>query len=355
MDSTAVPAGVLPRSGGFALDDPNIRVRVDMTRRILRRRTFVAGALAVVFGLSVVVAELGKTARAIAPAVPIGLLFVVFAFVLVRRAVSFRRLVHLLGRFPWQLTAGEVLRVGRQDEPAQIAVTLEGKPKLLLLSARATRRRALRVIREDGRVWLCGPDEKGRAALRVAGFTVTWRVTLSDNPPPRPATQAPRAVAGRPATRAPRAIAGSAAFLFPVLIPVGLLAFGAVLTVSGWRQDSLAAMAVGEILAVAGLLRGFAVSRALVRVSRRARLAALPELTAAARFEVHSWSPGRPLTGRVQLPGGQVLAIAVPHPGLDLVAHLQSGAPVRILGTPGGRLALSSPGAPSLTAAKPIT
>jgi hypothetical protein len=135
---------------------------------------------------------------------------------------------------------------GRQDKrPTGVAV-LDGREVGLRLFR--TPWAVQRLLIRHGQAWLCGPDSRGRARLRVAGLTSSWEARVLDKVP----HGAPMAL---PST--PRRTGGLNSYLigYPVAV-VFLFAPAAVTYVGGLRHSqNLVSLIAGDALFVLALLR----------------------------------------------------------------------------------------------------
>jgi hypothetical protein len=171
---------------------------------------------------------------------------------------------------------------GRQDKrPTGVAV-LDGREVGLRLFR--TPWAVQRLLIRHGQAWLCGPDSRGRARLRVAGLTSSWEARVLDKVP----HGAPMAL---PST--PRRTGGLNSYLigYPVAV-VFLFAPAAVTYVGGLRHSqNLVSLIAGEALFVLALLRTRQAWR--TRLVMRARPARGRSTTPTVLpFELTSWTPG---------------------------------------------------------------
>ncbi|GAB3003918.1 hypothetical protein LWP59_27960 [Amycolatopsis acidiphila] len=330
MEPVAASRLLVPSTTGVAFDDEYSRLRWNAGSALLTRRLGYGVLLAVAFCLLVVVAGALHDRHVLAVGVLVGLALAGFVRQMLRAAAGRRVVWRLCSRLPWREVPAEVFRAGREGV---VSVSLDGRTVQFDLRLR----NGAASIGEQGRVWLCGPDERGRVLIRVAGATGGHRARTRREPLAEPVVS--------------RRSGGGTA---PVVLAVALLclAVGAAALVPGWRRNSLVAMVTGDVLVFVGLVLLFAVVRfAMLRASRK--LANAPRQTCST-FRLLSWSPGRllrgPLTGELELPGGTWRIEARKAP-LDLVANVRAGATVWVAGT-AGRVAIGVAGDPRLVAAK---
>lgn len=256
----------------------------------------------------------------------VGLALIGYAALLLRVAGVRRTAWRLCSRLPWREVPAEVARAG------VVSVSLDDRMVQLHLSLRQFDV----LVREQGRVWLCGPGERGRAVVRLPGATTALLTRVRKGVPARPSGRRPGDVS--------LSLAGQAL----LSLPVGVLAF-----VPGWREDDLVAMVTGGVLLGAGLLALVALFH-LARI-RRLRKFASGRWQARRAFRLVSWSPGRHLHGprvaEFERTDGTTAQLDVRKAPLDLIADIRAGAEVRIAGE-GAKAVLGIVGHPAIVAAK---
>lgn len=161
--SPAQPPLVLPFTNGPAGDDPNTALLQRFRTSVLRRMGVLIGCL-VLFGAI----DYVSLADSMVPSE----IFVWFLTVLLLLAVGFALWLHLpqqrrgktlLGRYGWRGVPATVLA----DKPCLVRIVIDDTE----LTLRLTRLNLIgkQSLLRTGTLWICGPDEQGRALVRVAG------------------------------------------------------------------------------------------------------------------------------------------------------------------------------------------
>jgi len=204
------------------------------------------------------------------------------------------------------------------------------------------------VVAHRQEVFLCGPDDEGRALLRVAGMLRIVPAKLD----PRPARARERELLlpGRPlddpgAARASRWFRwGTRLWLVPAVLGV----CGAVLVTLALRPLAVPGLVVGGLLLIAA-----AYSVPIVVMFVRWFAEALAGLCAAREWSpvpitLFPWEPGREVAGLAQLPRGTAL-VRFPYPQPDVVANVSDSGMMWMAGDGIGAVAVGVPGVPVMT------
>ncbi|MDT7621973.1 MAG: hypothetical protein QOF99_2874 [Pseudonocardiales bacterium] len=204
------------------------------------------------------------------------------------------------------------------------------------------------VVAHRQEVFLCGPDDDGRALLRVAGMLRIVPAKLD----PRPARARERELLlpGRPlddpgAARASRSFRwGTRLWLVPAVLGV----CGAVVVTLALRPLAVPGLVVGGLLLIAA-----AYSVPIVVMFVRWFAEALAGLCAAREWSpvpitMFPWEPGREVAGLAQLPRGTAL-VQFPYPQPDVVANVSDSGMMWMAGDGIGAVAVGVPGVPVMT------
>jgi hypothetical protein len=193
-------------------------------------------------------------------------------------------------------------------------------------------------------LFLVGPDEKGRALVRVAGLCQMFPVRV-DTGEARPKERVPGRSGHPPHPRAFRRLRlGTHAWRYAVAVGV----LGAVVLALGlWPLSPLALVVGGLLLAVAA-----ASTPTAVRLGRYyAQAAAAAEAATgwtSLPITLFPWEPTNVVAGLVQLPGRTAL-VQFPLPNLDVIANIADTGTIWIWGTPSDVVAVGAPQLPVLT------
>lgn len=303
-----------------ALDDPYTELRHARTARRAARARAVACGLGVLLAgyLAVVFATGGPTLLSV---LLTGLYLGLTAGHGYRVETRYRAEKRLYHHHPWRPADAAVVRTSATGDTCLIEVTLDRRPSWLRVTHTGRDLRA--VVHRTGRIWLCGPDRRGRAIVAVDGLSAGVLALACPGPPERIELARGRA------TR---------------LVPLGL---GLVwLGLFGWWLATLAmrGSALGWIAGAVPL--ALLVWRAVLlrrRVTARRPPAAPVRGWTAAPVELDTWTPegatAGPARGTLRLPGGVRVPVELPAASVDLVASIQAG----------GKLWLAAPPAPGRT------
>lgn len=204
------------------------------------------------------------------------------------------------------------------------------------------------VVAHRQEVFLCGPDDDGRALLRVAGMLRIVPAKL--DPRPAQARERELLLPGRPlddpgAARASRWFRwGTRLWLVPAVLGV----CGAVLVTLALRPLAVPGLVVGGLLLIAA-----AYSVPIVVMFVRWFAEALAGLCAAREWSpvpitMFPWEPGREVAGLAQLPRGTAL-VRFPYPQPDVVANVSDSGMMWMAGDGIGAVAVGVPGVPVMT------
>ncbi|MCU1653896.1 MAG: putative rane protein [Pseudonocardia sp.] len=204
------------------------------------------------------------------------------------------------------------------------------------------------VVAHRQEVFLCGPDDDGRALLRVAGMLRIVPAKL--DPRPAQARERELLLPGRPlddpgAARASRSFRwGTRLWLVPAVLGV----CGAVVVTLALRPLAVPGLVVGGLLLIAA-----AYSVPIVVMFVRWFAEALAGLCAAREWSpvpitMFPWEPGREVAGLAQLPRGTAL-VQFPYPQPDVVANVSDSGMMWMAGDGIGAVAVGVPGVPVMT------
>jgi hypothetical protein len=161
--SPTQPPLVLPQQYGRAIDDPNTALLEQIRTRLIRRQFVPVGLLLLLGALDYLSFSEGDFTEPVF----LGIVIVVLLASLTANCWLYlplqRRGKALLSRFGWRPVPVTIL----SDKPCQVRVTLEGTEVTLRL--RRFYWVAKQAMLRTGTLWICGPDERGRALARVAG------------------------------------------------------------------------------------------------------------------------------------------------------------------------------------------
>ncbi|HWC79883.1 MAG TPA: hypothetical protein VG756_07960 [Pseudonocardiaceae bacterium] len=349
---SGLPIGAFPATDRLAIDEPYTRMWFDLiTRSSHRIRNMAAGfgVLALIFlGLAVTAPD--DFNETLTSALLAGTVVVLLAWVI---NVRWRRVADsVYPRMAWRAAEATVLRSRR----TVVTATLD-EEHIHLRVPRA--RLAFRqIVARSHRIWLCGPDERGRVMVRLDGLSLG--VLAKVIAPPAGATPVTPVAAptARPVDEPVLAWLlrrQNRAFTI-ALACCGLLVVGGALVLASTTDGT--APGVGLLPLVYGLLMA-----ALVLSGRR-RVRQAPNLIAS----VSGWTPvpvrldawqtgGRvfgPARGAIWLPDGTAVLLSVPRAGIDLVANVQASHTLWIAGAPrpGAVVAVGVPGYPIIGLAR---
>jgi len=349
--SLGLPVGAFPATDRRAMDEPYTQLWFDLVTRSSNRVRNIAtgcGVLALVFlGLAIVAPDdfdTTMTAALIPATAVISVSWLVNA--------RWRRIAGAVyPKLAWRAAEATVLRA----RPCVVSAKV-GEETIHLRVPRA-RLVFRQIAARSGRVWLCGPDERGRVMVRVDGISAGAIAKVCKNAPRdrtpvtpvRPASQRPidEPVLAWLVRRQSRAFVIS-------VVASGMLVLGGVLIVALDADPS----SIGLFPLVYGLLM-----LGLV-ISGRRRVRQAPDLIA----RVGSWTPvpvrldawqanGRvfgPARGAIWLPDGSAARLSVPRASIDLVANVQASHTLWIAGEPArdSVVAVGVPGYPIIGLAR---
>lgn len=349
---TGLPTGAFPATDRLAIDDPYTRIWFDYLVRAGRRNITSAAVLLVVGVVFLVPTAYQPTFY---DQVMLWLLGFLFLFTVVVAVINngVRRLSEsAFRRYPWHAVAATV--VGAR--PCVLAVHLGPSDEPVYVRVPRARIGLYQVALRSGRVWLCGPDERGRVMVRVDGLSLGGPGKVIERPkadmtPParleatgaRPADEPLLAWALRRRARAQIRMVGSLAVL---------LVAGVVVLVVGFSQSDTSALTFGVfsviyvVLMVALVLRGQRSNGPVLKLIRAA------ESWTPLVVRMDSWEPQQrvfgPARGEVWLPDGSSAPVVLPRAGVDLIANIQASRTLWVAGQPrrGAVMAVGVPGYP---------
>lgn len=311
------PAYLEPRTDVPALEDWSTGLVLDQFR------DYVRGSAAIAVGLVVVAVSLvvfpSATPGTVAAVVVLALLSLVAAIPpLAHRVETAPRRRGLLAQ-PWRrVPATVVAGGGKWDEDRLLVFAEEGTVVL-----RGLLPDALDLVLDRQEVFLCGPDEQGRAVVRVAGLCRLFplRVDRSEDEA-RPREREPHLI-GRPLDD-PAVVRASRGFRWGTRAWVwcaGGAAVGAVLVALSLWPLSPAGLVVGGLLITAAAI--MTPSTLLIGKLYREAVAAVESATAwtPVPITLFPWESDHEVAGLAQLPRGTAV-VRFPLPDPDLIANI---------------------------------
>lgn len=338
------PVYLEPRTDVPAVSDWSTQLILDEFRPAVRWSS--ATAVAALVAALCLVLLLPVTAGTVAAVVVLGLVGLFAAIApLAHWVETAPRRRGLLDK-PWRRCPATVAAGGGKLEEERLLV-FDGAGTLVL---RGTLPDAPSIVLDRQEVFLCGPDEEGRAVVRVAGLCQMYSVRVDDDEA-RPREREPHVV-GRPlddpvVARAFRRFRwGRRAWLWaavPALV-------GAVCVALALVPLSVPGLVVGGSLLVIALLS--APASLLVGALYRDAVAAVESAPAWTPVPVtlFPWEPDQEVSGLAQLPGGAAL-VSFPLPKLDVIANIADTGTMWIAGEVGDVVAVGLPRVPVLTVA----
>jgi hypothetical protein len=339
----ARPPLLLPRTDGLAIDDPDTALLQQIRVRLLNGRlvsVLIVGAFVAYAILSPQVVSSALTGFLVLLIVPSS------AYLLWLHEPQRRRGKALLGRYGWRGVPATLVA----DKPCLVRIVLDERELTLRLRRMnwMGRQRLLRT----GTLWICGPDERGRALGRYAGSVGDALADVTGAAPtgvppilvhpsgPRPADDPVLIWYERGYRRG---------LLIMMAILVLLIGVGAGLLSrtddEEFTRNLLAALApVATVLIVI-------VYSAIARYQQFRRFAAATHWQAVP-VSLDTWeATGRSLgvrtgTGRIILPGGWRCYVEFPRLPLDLAANLRATGVLWLAGdaAPGETVPFGLPG-----------
>ncbi|MFD1149400.1 hypothetical protein [Saccharothrix hoggarensis] len=334
------PAYLEPRTDVPAVDDWSTRLALDEFRGSAR----VAGVLAVVFlvgavGLAVFPESTPGTVAAIVVLALLGLVTGILPLAYRHETAPRRR--GLLDR-PWRRVPATAA-VGGPWEEDRLLVFTDGATLVL----RGTLLGIPSLVLDRQELFLCGPDDDGRAVVRVAGLCRLLPVKV-DEVETRPREREPHLV-GRPlddpvVARAFRGFRwGTRARVWPV---AGAAVGAMTAALSAWPLSPAG-------LVVGGLLIAFSA----VMLPGVSAIGGLYREAVAAAESASRWTPvpvtlfpraaDHEVAGLAQLPGGTAV-VRFPLPDLDLVANIADTGTMWMAGDGNGVVTVGVPRLPAL-------
>ncbi len=354
--SPALPPLVLPQQYGRAIDDPNTALLARVLARSVGRQSLLLVVLLLLGVLGYVRVGQGGVAEGAFLWVIGAMLFGSLGISAWLQVPQWWRGRVLLSRFGWHPVPAMIL----SDKPCLVRVTLEGTEVTLRL--RRFYWLAKQIVLRTGTMWICGPDERGRGLVRLAGSVGNALATVTEaapvgTPPTlvRPATPRPGddPALGRNRRTYHRAMVTYLAVM--VLIAgfgIGLLSQNGFAHLGG-ADTGVVVGSVFFALAVILVFQGYLKGRK-----------AFQELMDAPYWQpvpvsLDSWDEPanaalRTGAGRVILPNGWHGYVDFPRLSLDLAANLRATGVLWLAGdaAPGATVPIGLPGYPLRGVAK---
>lgn len=346
---TAVPAPdpaqpplLLPQTDGLAIDDPDTALLQQIRVRFLNGRLGSLILTAAMIAFAVVNRQLVFTVSA-----GLGVILALpsTVYLLWLYEPQRRRGKAVLSRYPWRVARATLVA----DKPCLVRIALaDGE---LTLRVRRLNWAAKQRLLRTGTLWICGPDEHGRALVRGAG-SVGEAVAQVTNAAPKGVPPVLAHPSGPRPADDPALIWYERGYRRGLLIIVAILVlFGGIgagmLTRSD--DDELRRNLIGALVLIALALILIAYS-AVARYSQVRRFAAATHWQAVP-VSLDTWEAGRSLgvrtgTGRIILPGGWRCYVEFPRLTLDLAANLRATGVLWLAGdaAPGQTVPIGLPG-----------
>jgi hypothetical protein len=350
MPSPAQPPLVLPDPYGRAIDDPNTALLQRFRTRLLRRLILSVVCLLFVIALDVFAVIAGVVAdAALLVALTIGLGALVGSALALH--VPQQRLGKaLLGRYGWRAVPANLVA----DKPCLARIGLDGTE----LTLRLTRfnRLGQQVLLRTGTLWICGPDEQGRALVRVAGSVGQALARVTDAqptgvPPVPRSPSSPRPADDPGLIWARHVFHRSMLIILAVLVLLAGIEIGLVSRTGIGNLGTLGTEAFGQLLGTPVILIVI-VWGYLVGLRQFRRFAAAPYWLPVP-VSLDTWdNPAnmvvRTGAGRLILPGGRPAYADFPRLPLDLAANLRATGVLWLAGDPqpGATVPIGLPGYP---------
>ena len=343
----AQPPLVLPLTSGRAIDDPNTALLQDVRRAVLRRSLASLITLAILGALLGLVVADHQIVGAVGLGIVVALLLGLLAFAQWLHQPQLRRGKALLSRYPWRAAPARLLA----DKPCLARITLDEGD--LTLRLRRLNRIGEQTLLRTGTLWICGPDERGRALVRVAGSAGQALADVTDATPtglppapirpsgPRPGDDPALIWARRTSNR-------TMLIIVAVCVLLDGLAIG-YLTKTGFDYPNAhtIGLAVGLTLLVVLMCRGW------FSTARQFRRYDAAPYWQPVQVSLDTWDAAsnvavRTGTGRIILPNGWRGYVEFPRLQLDLAANLRATGVLWVAGdaVPGQTVPIGLPGFP---------
>lgn len=348
VNDPAQPPLLLPRTDGLAIDDPDTALLQQIRTRFLRGRLGSLLLTAAMIALAVVNRDLVSSACA---GLMVLLVLPTTVYLLWLYEPQRRRGKVLLNRYSWRGARATLVAA----RPCLVRVVLDDDRELTLRLQRLNwvgRQRLLRT----GALWICGPDERGRALVRGAGSVGEVVADIADLTDAAPKGVPPVLVhpsGPRPADD-PALIWYERGYRRGLLIVVAILMLlgGVVAGVQSRSDDDALNQSLIGALVPIGIALGLLGYGAIARYVRVRRFAAATHWQAVP-VSLDTWEAQRALgvrtgTGRIILPGGWRCYVEFPRLPLDLAANLRATGVLWLAGdaTPGQTVPIGLPGFP---------
>jgi hypothetical protein len=329
----AQPPLVQPFTDALALSDPNTALLQQIRERVIRLG-FVPPLLVLVVGLLVSLgAGDNQRTELIFFGVLLGLLLALMGWRLWFYWPQHRRGYALFSRYRWQAVPAVLIA----NTPCLRRMNWYGKQALL----------------RTGTLWICGPDEQGRALIRIAGSTAEAVADVTDAAPTGAPPVLVRPSSPRPADdpaliRLRRATNRTSLITAAILVLLDGLGVGA-LTNASYNDVSpvLTGWLCGATVALVFLARGWFVAQ---RGHRQSVAAAQwqPVQVSLDTWEAPTNVSVRNGSGRIILPNGWHGYVEFPRLRLDFAANLRATGVLWVAGdaVPGRTVPIGVPGFP---------
>lgn len=173
----AQPPLVFPQTNGRAYDDPNTALLHEVRGALLRRSLFGLLPLVVLGGFLLLSIVRHEIAGILFAGILLALLLVSQAYALWLHLPQLRRGKALLFQFAWRPAPATLL----SDKPCLARITLDQRQ--LTLRLRRLNWTGRQALLRTGGLWICGPDARGRALVRVAGSVGQGIAEVTDATP----------------------------------------------------------------------------------------------------------------------------------------------------------------------------
>ena len=347
----AQPPLVLPLTTGPAIEDPNTALLQQARARLVRV------GFAPLFSVLVLTGFLASQVLQHQPvhlAVDLVVGGILVAFLLVLLIVRLwlhvppqRRGKELLPRYPWRGVPVTVLA----NNPCLVRVALDGRE--LTLRLRRLNWLGKQVLLRTGVLWICGPDERGRALVRIAGSVgealAEVTVAAPSGPPPVLAQPSGPRPADDPALSwIRRATNRNVVIYTAILVLLEGLTVGALSRADYTDIDPIVIGGVtGVTMALVLVIWGWWLGNSQYR-----RLAAAPYWQPI-QVSLDTWNADinvsvRNGSGRIILPNGWRGYVEFPRLPLDFAANLRATGVLWVAGdpVPGQTVPIGLPGYP---------
>jgi hypothetical protein len=345
------PPLVLPQEHGRAIDDPNTALLERIRAGVLRRSSLVALIL-ILFGVLMYFSVRdGQVTKSVYLGILLVALLALIALQLWLHVPHIRHGKALLSRYGWRRLPATIV----SDKPCLVRVNIDGTD--VTMRVRRTNRNAKQILLRTPTLWICGPDEQGRALLRLAGsvghgLTQVTGAVPTGAPPTliHPATPRP---ADEPALSWSRRIQ-SRALLIAMAVSLVFVGIGVGnLTWTGFDFGEIDGTAFGG--SIGGLAMFILMAQGYAKARKTFRQLAQAPYWQPVPVSLDTWdrpanSALRTGSGRVILPGGWEGFVDFPRLSFDLAANMRATGVLWVAGdaAPGATVPIGLPGYPLL-------